>query len=344
MDDGIEVFGTDVDSDGSGEKAGRPMAISDWGIEEDLMDTGKDMPSPSRWARSGSMYWGVQDSTDQLAGGMYTGSYSNGVGFYLDKKANLTDGLIHLPDSASDAVLREINEFADLKGEFLARKMVYKRGIFLWGPPGSGKTSTLAQIVDIVIGKMNGIAYMVEDPNIAVECLKLIRRIEPHRQIVALFEDMDALIASYGEAKYLSLLDGENQVDNIIYVATTNYPERIDKRFINRPSRFDTVIQVGMPTASARAMYLKHREPSLTDVEVERYVSLSDGFSLAHLREFIILTRVFKRDVDWAANKLRIMMSITPSSDKANSREFGFTSSGKSSSGDAEVIAMPRKG
>jgi AAA+ superfamily predicted ATPase len=287
------------------------------------------------------MYWGVQDSTDSLAGGMYSGHYSNGIGFYLDKKANLTDGLIHLPDSASDAVLREINEFAELKGEFLSRKMVYKRGIFLWGPPGSGKTSTLAQIVDIVIGKMNGIAFMVEDPSVAIECLKLIRRVEPHRQIVALFEDMDALIQMYGEAKYLSLLDGENQVDNIIYVATTNYPERIDKRFINRPSRFDTVIKVGMPTASARAIYLKHREPSLTATEVDQYVMLSEGFSLAHLREFIILTRVFKRDVQWAATKLRTMMNISISSDKENAREFGFTS-GKQSTG-PDVIEMPRR-
>ena len=341
MDEGIEMFGSDV-GDGSGVKSVSPSYVGESLWDELEYETPKDAVNPSRWARSGSMYWGVQDSTDALAGGMYSGGYSNGVGFYLDKKANTTDGLIHLPDSSADAVLREIEEFADLKGEFLSRKMIYKRGIFLWGPPGSGKTSTLAQIVDIVIGKMNGIAFMVEDPTIAIECLKLIRRVEPQRQIVALFEDMDALIQSYGEAKYLSLLDGENQVDNIIYVATTNYPERIDKRFINRPSRFDTVIKVGMPTANARAIYLKHREPSLTEAEVAQYVELSDGFSLAHLREFIILTRVFKRDVSWAAQKLRTMMNISISSDKENSREFGFTS--QKTLGGPDIIAMPRRG
>lgn len=297
--------------------------------------------NPSRWARSGSMYWAVQDSTNALAGGMYSGGYSNGVGFYLDKKSNMTDGLIHLPDSASDAVLREINEFADLKESFLSRKMVYKRGIFLWGPPGSGKTSTLAQIVDIVINKMQGIAFMVEDPTIAIECLKLIRKVEPERQIVALFEDLDALIQMYGEAKYLSLLDGENQVDNIIYVATTNYPERIDKRFVNRPSRFDTVIKVGMPTASAREIFLRHREPLLNDAQVQQYVDLSEGFSLAHLREFIILTCVFKRDISWAAQKLRAMMTGNLSSTQDNNRDIGFTSSPKERG--SSIIEMPRK-
>lgn len=308
---------------------------------EDGVDIESSSSNPSRWARSGSMYWGVQDSTNVLPTGMYTGHYSQGVGYYLDKKANLTDGLIHLPDSASDSVLDEITRFAELKSEFLARNLVYKRGIFLWGPPGSGKTSTVSQIVDIVINKMGGIAYMVEDPNIASECLKLIRRVEPDRQIVAIFEDMDALIACYGEAKYLSILDGENQVDNIIYVATTNYPERIDKRFINRPSRFDTVMRVGMPTAPARAIYLANKEPSLTQSEIDEYVRLSEGFSLAHMREFIIATRVFKCEVEWAAKKLRAMMEIQLSSTTDESRQFGFTTAQQSNKV-ASIHAMPK--
>jgi AAA+ superfamily predicted ATPase len=259
---------------------------------------------------------------------MYTGGHSDAAGFYLTKVENATDGLIHLPDSASESVLREIEEFADLKPEFIARKMIYKRGIFLWGPPGSGKTSTLAQLVDIVINKMQGIAFVVGHPHYAAECLKLIRKIEPHRQIVALLEDMDALVQTYGEANYLSILDGENQVDNIIFVATTNYPERMDRRFIDRPSRFDSVIKVGMPTSAARAIYLKAKEPGLTAEEVEKYVNLSEGFSIAHLREFIILTRVFRRDVDWAAQKLRAMMTESPSSSESEG-DFGFTSSKK---------------
>jgi hypothetical protein len=305
-------------------------------------DTGVASNSnPSRWARSGKTHWGVQDSTPSLECGMYTGGRSDAVGYYLTKVTNATDGLIHLPDSASDSVLREIDEFADLKPEFVSRKMIYKRGIFLWGPPGSGKTSTLAQLVDIVINKMQGIAFVVEHPETAAGCLKLIRQIEPNRQIVALLEDMDALIESYGEARFLSILDGENQVDNIIFVATTNYPERMDKRFIDRPSRFDSVIKVGMPSAKARSIYLAAKEPGLTPEQIEQYVKLSEGFSIAHLREFIILTRVFKRDIEWAAKKLRAMMGKPPSSSSSDGAEFGFTSS--KSEGDKQVAEMPVK-
>lgn len=337
----LSAFGSDVGSNSIGKRIDRHAEdyAEDYAECEDEVESSGQ--NPSRWARSGSMYWGVQDSTAALPVGMYTGSWSQGVGYYLDKKANLTDGLIHLPDSASDSVIDEINRFAELKSEFLARNLVYKRGIFLWGPPGSGKTSTVSQIVDIIINKMGGIAFMVEDPNVAGECLKLIRRIEPERQIVAIFEDMDALIERYGEAKYLSILDGENQVDNIVFVATTNYPEKIDKRFINRPSRFDTVIKVGMPSDAARAIYLANKEPSLTQVEIDKYVSLSKGFSLAHMREFIVSTRVFKCDVDWAAKKLRAMMEVNLSSTQDEDRSFGFTSS-RSEPKVASIHAMPK--
>lgn len=306
-------------------------------IEDDNMtDTTRN---PSRWARSGSMHWGVQDSIESLACGMYEGGHANGVGYFLSKRENITDGLIHLPDSASDAVLREISEFAELKPEFEKRDLIYKRGIFLWGPPGSGKTSTIAQLVDVVITKMNGIAFMVDHPGVASECLKLIRMIEPERQIIAMMEDIDALVSRYGEAAYLSILDGENQVNNIIFVATTNYPERMDRRFIDRPSRFDSVIKVGMPTAEARAVYLKAKEPSLTKKQVEEYVRVSDGFSIAHLRELIILTRVFKRNLTWAAKKLRAMIDSDPSSAREGNGSVGFTEQ----RGDDNIALMPAR-
>lgn len=337
VESGIEAFGTSVEEKRVRRRLGEDCAVT----SSDGDEVESVVGNPSRWARSGSMYWGVQDSTPSLPVGMYTGHWAQGVGYYLDKKANLTDGLIHLPDSASDSVLGEISRFAELKEAFVARNLVYKRGIFLWGPPGSGKTSTVSQIVDIVINKMGGIAYMVEDPSVASECLKLIRRVEPERQIVAIFEDMDALIQNYGEAKYLSILDGENQVDNIIFVATTNYPELIDKRFINRPSRFDTVIKVGMPSDAARAIYLSHKEPSLTADELAKYVSLSGGFSLAHLREFIISTRVFGCDVEWTAAKLRAMMNVQLSSKTDENREFGFTGKAEGSKV-ASIHAMPK--
>ncbi len=79
----------------------------------------------------------------------------------------------------------------------------------------------------------------------------------------------------------------------------------------------------------------------MTADEVAKYVSLSEGFSLAHLREFIISTRVFKCDVDWAAQKLRAMMNAQLSSKTDENREFGFTGKAEGTK-TASIHAMPK--
>ena len=115
------------------------------------------------------------------------------------------------------------------------------------------------------------------------------------------------------------LLDGENQVENVIYVATTNYPERLDRRFVDRPSRFDTLRLIGMPTPEARRIYLVHKEPGIDEKELRAMVRASDGYSIAHLRELLVLVKCFGQSIDEATKRLDGMRAANPSSD----RQFG---------------------
>jgi hypothetical protein len=85
-----------------------------------------------------------------------------------------------------------------------------------------------------------------------------------------------------------------------VFLASTNYPDRLDRRFVDRPSRFDTIRYVGMPTGAARRAYLKTKEPSLTDWELALWVDLTEEFSLAHLRDLIIAVRCFGQPSDKA--------------------------------------------
>jgi SpoVK/Ycf46/Vps4 family AAA+-type ATPase len=177
----------------------------------------------------------------------------------------------------------------------------------MYGAPGSGKSSTVQLLIKDMITEYNGLALYIDNPKLASSCLQMVRTIEPSRPIVALFEDFDSLIDEYGENEFLALLDGEAQVDNIVFVGTTNYPEELDRRFVDRPSRFDLVIQVGMPTAAARHLYLKNKEPSLTEAELKEWVEQSDGYSIAHLRELIILCKCYQYSLKDAVHRLYTM-------------------------------------
>lgn len=78
---------------------------------------------------------------------------------------------------------------------------------------------------------------------------------------------------------------------SILFLATTNYPERLDRRFIERPSRFDTIKHIEQPSPSSRREFLKAKEPSLSPTELDEWVELSAGFSIAHLKELVIAVK-----------------------------------------------------
>jgi SpoVK/Ycf46/Vps4 family AAA+-type ATPase len=171
---------------------------------------------------------------------------------------------------------------------------------------------------------IGGISMYCNHPGITAEVLRIVRRIEPTRPIVLLMEDIDAIIARFGEPDLLALLDGELQVDNILNLATTNYPENLDRRFIQRPSRFDDIVTIDMPSADARDAYLKHKNPGLSCEERCRWVAKTEGFSIAALKEVIVSVECLGRDLDASVARVRDMLTHRPKSEDSSNRA-GFT-------------------
>lgn len=285
--------------------------------EEDPAVSKKVVVGTSRkWARGeGDIFFGATETFDVIPAGFYTCRNHPSLGFYLAQQKLETDGVLDLPDTAVNKIVSEFEAFWKLRPEFVKRKFLQKRGYLLHGPPGSGKSMCINILVRKLISDHNGIVIMGEHPGLITGCLRLIRQIETERPIIVILEDFDALVEKTDETAFLSLLDGEAQVNDIVFVASTNYPERLDARFVDRPSRFDTIQYVGMPSAKAREAYLRQKEPSLTDADIKEWVRLSDGFSIAHLKEMIIAVCCFKQGLRSVVERLEEMHERKPTSE-----------------------------
>lgn len=106
------------------------------------------------------------------------------------------------------------------------------------------------------------------------------------------------------------MLDGENQTDNVVYVATTNYPDRLGARIVNRPSRFDERIYVGMPSSAARLAYLTKagsNGDAISAQKARQWADATEGLSIAHLRELIAAVLCLDQPFDDVLKRLRSM-------------------------------------
>lgn len=248
-------------------------------------------------------------TVDSLPAGVYAGGF-DAFGPYIERRSILCDDLIELPDHATARVLAGMETFWASAKRYRALGLVHKRGVLLWGPQGSGKTVTVQLLMGRLIAR-NGIVLLFGNPQISLAVLPMIRRIEPERPLIVVMEDIDEMIGSHGEHDILSFLDGEKQIDNVVQIATTNYPERLGARILNRPSRFDERIFVGMPSAESRLTYLQaaieRSGAAIETAELQRWRDDTEGLSIAHLRELIAGVLCLNERYDNVLDRLRSM-------------------------------------
>lgn len=268
----------------------------------------------SVWAVTGDIYFGCPTAEPSLKPGFYSCNMSQ-RGPFLERMRLRTDNLLELPDPVCEMLLAEFVKFwqAAKEAKFSGLGLTTKRGLILWGPPGSGKTSAVARMAQHMITALGGVVLMASDPDTTALCLHMLRKIEPDRPLIVVYEDLDALVQRFGEARYLAMLDGELQISGVVNVATTNYPEHLDPRFVDRPGRFDRVTFVGMPQEDARRAYFAAKAPGVAENVRDRWVAATNGWSIAHLRELIVASQVLGEDEEKIIARLNEMQEFITS-------------------------------
>lgn len=264
-----------------------------------------------------------------LTPGVYDISSCPNRGLFFEKIPVKTDGLIHFPETNSERVINEIEKFWSREDAFKKYGLNYKRGIILWGPPGSGKSCTIQMIVQDVIGR-GGVVFKFGIPSLFCDGMRVFRKIQPKTPVVVLMEDIDSIIEHYNESDVLNILDGVDQMEKVVYLATTNYPEKLGQRILNRPSRFDKRFKMGHPSAASRRIYFEHLldEECIKayNIDIERWVDDTEKMSIAHLKELFVAVCILGNEYEEAIDTLRSMVEehIDSKEDYDTSGKFGF--------------------
>jgi AAA+ superfamily predicted ATPase len=187
-----------------------------------------------------------------------------------------------------DIICSDIQRFIDNKELYERQGLHYKRGYLLFGAPGEGKTTIIRQLIQS--GPLSK-AIVIFTKNIPeTELLNNLTKYDNDRLKVFVFEELTATVSGNSDLRdTLNFLDGEFSLNSMITIATTNYPEDLPGNIISRPSRFDSLIEVGKPDTSEVSRLIEvftGEVPSREEAE-----ALSD-ISTAAVKEVCILSMV----------------------------------------------------
>lgn len=239
-------------------------------------------------------------------------NYLRGQSFFADgaiieQGKSYTWDHILLSPAAKRMIQTHVQGF--LKNRLRLRDLGVKcrRGLILSGPPGTGKT-----LLGKVLASTLGTSFMWVLPRHIVnqrsfhDILSIARDVAP---TVLFMEDLDLFAEERDGNKWLGLgelmnqLDGAQENEDIVTIATTNRLDVIEKALRNRPGRFDRVVEIGaMDEVCRRTMLAKLLSRAVIDAgDMSHLVASTEGYTGAQIEE--VANTVYILAVDGAANE-----------------------------------------
>ncbi|MBD3261717.1 MAG: AAA family ATPase [Candidatus Altiarchaeales archaeon] len=197
----------------------------------------------------------------------------------------------------------DLLEFYSKEADYQKAGLNHKRGALVYGPPGNGKSLEILRISQNIAQHKGIICIWLSNDSNTLFDLGNFRQALSNYHVIFIVEEITDR-SRYGPEELLNFLDGAFSWKSAYTIATTNYPQDLEENLINRPGRFDLILEVENPKAEVRRAYM---ERTLNAEVSPALLEATDGFSIAHLREVSIKTRIEGIPPIKAAHKIKNM-------------------------------------
>ena len=181
-------------------------------------------------------------------------------------------------------ILDRFNKFFDLGDGYRRLGLCYKRGFLFHGEPGCGKT-TLARMAAEIWVQRGGMVLLEGSQGELAEALEYV-----DVPIMVMIDDVDC----WQEANLTHAMDGLSDSSNVVWVATTNFINKVSDR-LKRPGRFDEVLEVKPPPPSDIIKWV--RGLPIPKAQKDWVLSNSKDLTPSEVRELVIRCHLFEERI-----------------------------------------------
>lgn len=205
-----------------------------------------------------------------------------------------------LPAGVLERIDRHAIAFSEHAAKLASAGRPIKRGLLLYGAPGTGKTLTIMYLA----GRMKGRTVLLTTGRglgFIGSVAQMARILAPSTVVV---EDVDLIAQERGMPgvqtqpllfELLNEMDGLRDDVDVLFILTTNRPDILEPALAARPGRVDLAVPLPLPDADARRRLfeLYARGLTLEVAELDKFIVRTEGASPAYVKELLRKAAVF---------------------------------------------------